>query len=54
MEDGIKMESGDAVAIDRLRATYDSLKLELGKVIVGQEKVIEHLLYAYSHVGTAC
>lgn len=43
MEDGIKMESGDVEAIDRLRATYDSLKLELGKVIVGQEKVIEQL-----------
>ena len=52
MEDGIKMESGDVEAIDRLRATYDSLKLELGKVIVGQEKVIEHLaicLFARGH-----
>ena len=39
MEDGIKMESGDVEAIDGLRTTYDSLKLELGKVIVGQEKV---------------
>jgi len=52
MEDGIKMESGDVEAIDNLRATYDSLKLELGKVIVGQEKVIEHLaicLFARGH-----
>jgi len=52
MEDGIKMESGDVEATDRLRATYDSLKLELGKVIVGQEKVIEHLaicLFARGH-----
>ncbi len=52
MEDGIKMESGDVEAIDRLRATYDSLKLELGKVIVGQEKVVEHLaicLFARGH-----
>ena len=52
MEDGIKMESGDVEAIDRLRTTYDSLKLELGKVIVGQEKVIEHLaicLFARGH-----
>ena len=52
MEDGIKMESGDVEAIDRLRATHDSLKLELGKVIVGQEKVIEHLticLFARGH-----
>ena len=52
MEDGIKMESGDVEAIDRLRATYDSLKLELGKVIVGQERVVEHLaicLFARGH-----
>ena len=52
MEDGIKMESGDVEAIDRLRTTYDSLKLELGKVIVGQEKVVEHLaicLFARGH-----
>ncbi|MEL0120728.1 MAG: AAA family ATPase, partial [Opitutae bacterium] len=46
------MEWGDVEDIDMLRATYDRLILELVKVIVGQEKVIEHLaicLFARGH-----
>jgi MoxR-like ATPase len=46
------MDTGDVEAIDLLRKTYDRLKTELGKVIVGQEKVVEQLatcLFARGH-----
>ncbi len=46
------MESGDVEAIDELRESYDRLRVELGRVIVGQEKVIEQLatcLFARGH-----
>ena len=42
----------DVAAIDELRATYDKLRAELGKVIVGQQLVIEQLaicLFARGH-----
>lgn len=42
----------DVAAIDQLRDTYDKLKAELGKVIVGQHDVIEQLclcLFAKGH-----
>jgi MoxR-like ATPase len=38
------MSSGDVVSIDKLRALYDRMRAELGKVIIGQEEVIERLL----------
>ncbi|MEM1442799.1 MAG: AAA family ATPase, partial [Verrucomicrobiota bacterium] len=42
----------DVTAIDELRESYDRLKEELGKIIVGQESVIEQLaicLFARGH-----
>ena len=39
-------------AVDELRATYEKLKAELAKIVVGQEDVIEHLvitLFARGH-----
>jgi MoxR-like ATPase len=36
----------DLEAVQRLNAAYDTIRKELGKVIVGQERVIEHLLIA--------
>ena len=39
-------------AVDELRATYEQLKAELAKIVVGQEDVIEHLvitLFARGH-----
>ncbi|HVX12883.1 MAG TPA: MoxR family ATPase [Pirellulales bacterium] len=42
----------DVAAIDSLRETYDRLKRELGRVIVGQERVIDRLmicLFARGH-----
>ena len=47
-----KLGSGDVEAIDELRKTYDALKQELAKIIVGQEKVVEQLvicLFARGH-----
>ncbi len=47
-----QLQSNDVAAIDRLGQVYSSLKQELGKVIVGQEAVIEQLaicLFARSH-----
>ena len=35
---------GDVAAIDRLRAVYESLRTELAKVIIGQDRVIEQML----------
>jgi MoxR-like ATPase len=39
-----EMSSGDVASIDRLRTLYDKMCAELGKVIIGQEEVIERLL----------
>ncbi|MEM6911973.1 MAG: AAA family ATPase [Verrucomicrobiota bacterium] len=47
-----KMEADDVAAIEELGRVYQQLKDELGKVIVGQEKVIELLsisLFARGH-----
>ncbi len=47
-----KLGTGDVEAIDELRKTYDALKQELAKIIVGQEKVVEQLvicLFARGH-----
>ena len=47
-----QLRDDDVQAIDRLRGFYDSLRQELGKVIVGQENVIEQLalcLFARGH-----
>lgn len=38
-----QMYADDVAAIDELRSVYDQLREELGKIIVGQEQVIEHL-----------
>ena len=38
-----KLETDDVAAIDELRELYDALCKELGKIIVGQESVIEQL-----------
>lgn len=47
-----RLEEDDARAIDQLRETYAKLNSELGKVIVGQHKVMEQLsicLFARGH-----
>lgn len=38
------LSNGDVSAIDELRGVYEKLRLELARVIIGQEKVIEQLL----------
>ena len=50
--DQTQMQSDDVSKIDRLGAVYQELKNELGKVIVGQNDVIERLaicLFARGH-----
>lgn len=47
-----ELHSDDVAAIDELRGVYQKLRVELGKVIVGQESVIEQLticLFARGH-----
>ena len=47
-----QLNDNDVQAIDRLRQAYDQLRTELGRVIVGQQTVIEHLaicLFARRH-----
>jgi len=43
----------DVVAIDKLRDTYTRLRAELGKVIIGQDQVIEELVIAILGRGHA-
>ncbi len=46
------LPTDDVAAIDELRKTYDALKAELGRIIVGQQDVIEQLaicLFARGH-----
>ena len=50
--DNTQMQSDDVAKIDRLGAVYQELKDELGKIIVGQDDVIERLaicLFARGH-----
>ena len=47
-----KLRDDDVRAIDELRTTFEALKTELAKVIVGQDKVVEQLalcLFARGH-----
>src|ERR1700749_1154670 len=47
-----RLSENDVQAIDNLRAVYSRLRKELGRVIVGQENVIERLalcLFARGH-----
>ena len=47
-----QLPTDDVAAIDELRATYERLRAELTKVIVGQDDVIEQLaicLFARGH-----
>ncbi|MCG8601290.1 MAG: AAA family ATPase [Verrucomicrobiales bacterium] len=47
-----QLQADDVAAIDELRASYDQLRSELGKIIVGQDAVIEQIaicLFARGH-----
>ncbi|MFM7159769.1 MAG: AAA family ATPase, partial [Planctomycetaceae bacterium] len=47
-----RLADDDVAAIDRLRETYARLRQELGRVIVGQQGVVEQLaicLFARGH-----
>src|SRR5579871_2425799 len=45
-EDTAVLAEDDLEAVRRLRAAYDKIKEQLGRVIVGQDQVIEELLIA--------
>ena len=38
------IDSGDLETVQKLREAYDRIRAELGKVIVGQEEVLEQIL----------
>jgi MoxR-like ATPase len=38
--------SHDVAAVEQLRAAYQSLRTEVGKVIIGQDDVVEQVLLA--------
>jgi MoxR-like ATPase len=40
------LSTGDTETVDQLRAAYDKIRNELGKVIVGQDEVVDQLLIA--------
>ena len=42
------------VVVEELNAAFRALSDEIGKVIVGQEEVVEQLLIALFAAGTAC
>ena len=44
MSDETKLGGDDLQAVERLREGYETIRRELGKVIVGQEEVIDELL----------
>ncbi len=46
-----KLEGQDLKAVERLREGYETIRAELGKVIVGQEQVLEQLLIAIFSQG---
>ncbi len=43
---GDSPSAGDTEAVEELRSAYDGIRRELGKVIVGQEEVVDQLLIA--------
>jgi MoxR-like ATPase len=45
-EDAILLPESDLEAVERLNEAYQTIRAELGKVIVGQEQVLEYLLIA--------
>ncbi len=45
------LEGQDLEAVERLKAGYETLRAELGKVIVGQEQVLDELLIAIFSKG---
>src|SRR2546429_9931775 len=46
MSDTAALEAGDLEAVRKLRDAFNDLKKQLGRVIVGQDQVIEELLIA--------
>ena len=52
-ETGAPLASGDLAAVERLKDAFAKLKAEMGKVIVGQQAVLEELLIAILHAATA-
>ena len=43
----------DVIVIDELRSTYDIMKAEMAKVIIGQDEVVERLLICVLSRGHA-
>ena len=50
---GDALSQGDLAAVQKLSESYKALKAELGKVIVGQERVLDEILIAIFSRGHA-
>ncbi|GIR49776.1 MAG: hypothetical protein CM15mP58_18730 [Burkholderiaceae bacterium] len=50
----LRIDNVDVKAIKAFLNSYQSLKQEIAKVIVGQDKVIEQILISISQVDTFC
>ena len=48
------LAADELAAVEKLQKAYHNMRAELGKVIVGQEEVIEELLIALFCRGHAC
>ena len=46
MQEQLQMSQADLASVQKLKDAYQHIKVELGKIIVGQDKVIEELLIA--------
>jgi len=47
----LRTETDDLAALERLRAAYAAMRAEIGRVVIGQDKVIEELLTAIFSQG---
>src|SRR5687767_12678416 len=42
----VTAETDDLAALERLRSAYDTMRQEIGRVVIGQHKVVEEILIA--------
>lgn len=50
-QDGKPLSQGDLATVQSLKSAYDKMRVELGRVIIGQESVLEQLLIAIFSKG---
>jgi hypothetical protein len=53
-EEGVELQTDDLQAVEYFKQARQALTHQLGKVIAGQEEVIDQLLIAYLRATTRC